>query len=350
MALNDFLGLGKILPIDKLIEILSSSVGRLSKSYFDKKDADTKAYEIKKIAEAKAEELKIMSTAIKENFQITGGIEYKDEKLQIQSPENRNTSSENLTQDDVFGLDVRTENRVKFREAKKQLNIENITAIAANDLKDEPEIENNPIDEDWTNRFFNIAEDISSEEMQFLWGKILAGEIKSPKSYSLRALDILRNLTKEEADVFIKFAQAKLVSGDKFFIYNQDNGILLEKLFGITFSDRLLLTELGLIASENNLELSFSQTNQKKETVVITYGEKAIAIDRNENTPKQAIRVLIFTKVGIELSKLIAQNINEEYIRSVSESLLTSTVRIEYGDLIKFPDGKSVLTNTVVFT
>jgi hypothetical protein len=42
MPLEDILGLGKVLPIDKLIDILSKSVGRLSKPYFDKKDVDTK--------------------------------------------------------------------------------------------------------------------------------------------------------------------------------------------------------------------------------------------------------------------------------------------------------------------
>jgi hypothetical protein len=50
MALQDILGIGKILPIDKLIDVVSSSVGRISKPYFDKKDSDSKAYEIKKIA------------------------------------------------------------------------------------------------------------------------------------------------------------------------------------------------------------------------------------------------------------------------------------------------------------
>ena len=37
--------------------------------------------------------------------------------------------------------------------------------------------------------FFNIAEDISSDDMQALWGRIFAGKIKQPKSHSLRTLD-----------------------------------------------------------------------------------------------------------------------------------------------------------------
>ena len=36
---------------------------------------------------------------------------------------------------------------------------------------------------------------MSSEELQTLWGRTLAGEIKSPGSYSLRTLDFLKNLS-----------------------------------------------------------------------------------------------------------------------------------------------------------
>jgi hypothetical protein len=342
MQLNDFLGLGKILPIDKLIEVVSNSVGRLSKSYFDKKDAQSKAYEIKKIAEARAEEMRIMSLAVKENFKLTGGIEYKEEKLIISSPK-QEIAPENMSFESE--LETRVKNRIDFKETKKQLNIENITAVAADTLKEEQEIPNNPIDEDWTTRFFNIAEDISSEEMQFLWGKILAGEIKSPKSYSLRTLEVLKNLTKDEANIFSKFGQARLFSGNNTFIYNPDNGKLLQDLFGITFADRLLLTELGLIASENNLEFSYIPTEQKKMVSLIEYGNKAIVLNRNENTPKQPIEVLLFTKVGIELSRLIVQIPKDEYIQNVCDAFSHQNVTIEYGDLAKFPNGQILLIN-----
>jgi hypothetical protein len=57
-------------------------------------------------------------------------------------------------------------------------------------------------DADWVARFFGVVQDVSAEEMQALWGKILAGEIRHPGRLSLRTLDILRNLTTAEAKVF----------------------------------------------------------------------------------------------------------------------------------------------------
>src|SRR5690554_3131042 len=193
--MNDILGLGKVLPIDKLIDIVSSVAGRLSKPYFDRKDIDTKAYEIKKLAEARAEEMKIISKAVKENFCLTGGIEYSETGIAITSPKEL-PKSEEIIEISTPTLDERTQSRIDFKEAKKQLNLESVTAYAAEQLKDEPPVTDEPIDEDWKTRFFNIAEEVSNEEMQALWGRILAGEIKKPKSYSLRTLEVLRNLSK----------------------------------------------------------------------------------------------------------------------------------------------------------
>ncbi|WP_233900531.1 DUF2806 domain-containing protein [Tenacibaculum piscium] len=350
MALNDFLGLGKVLPIDKLIDVMSNSVGRLSKSYFNKKDADTKAYEIKKIAEARAEEMRIMSVAVKENFQLTGGIGYQDEKISIQSPKEVLKIQENTDIPSIENSDIieRTENRLNYQATKKQLNIENIAAIAANELKDEKPIDNEPLDEDWTTRFFNIAEDISSEEMQALWARILAGEIKKPKSYSLRTLDLLKNLSKDEAESFMKFGQAKVSSGDKKFIYNP-KGELLEKEFNITFEDVLLMKELGLIVSEKNLEISLNPTQQNKQTVFFICGSKCIVFNRNNNTSKQGIEVLAFTKTGTELSELIIQEPNITYLESICSKFKHENVDIEYGDLIENSNGEKMLVNKIKY-
>ncbi|MBC7412469.1 MAG: DUF2806 domain-containing protein [Bacteroidia bacterium] len=348
MKVNDILGIGKILPIDKLIDVMSSVTGRVTKPYFDRKDIDTKAYEIKKLAEAKAEEMKIIANAVKENFQLTGGIEYKEEKLIISSAkelpiENKQTIIINPP------LEERTNERLNYQEAKKQLNIESVTTFAADELRNEQSVTDEPLDEDWKTRFFNIAEDISNEEMQSLWGRILAGEIKQPKSYSLRTLELLKNLSKEEAEVFAKFAQLRINSGDKNIIYNQDNGVFLESEFGITFSDRLLLTELGLIASENNLEFSLQPTDINKLSNILNYGRKGIVLYRNEQTPKQGIEVLVFTKIGVELSALIEQTFNLNYIEKICSSFKHPNVKIEYGDLVSQPNGQLMLFNKVEY-
>ena len=158
----------------------------LSKPYLIRKTADAKAYEINKIAEA-----------IKENQDDLKTIGFNEEKLSLMSLDHdslRNNHS----------LEHRTQQRVEYKEQKRQKNIEAVTQKAAEELESETFVSEEPVDEDWTTRFFDYAENISSEEMQALWGKILSGEVKKPKSYSLRTLDLLRNLSTEEAEAFFQ--------------------------------------------------------------------------------------------------------------------------------------------------
>lgn len=55
---------------------------------------------------------------------------------------------------------------------------------------------------DWLMRFFDTVGNISNEDLQQLWGKILANEIAKPKTCALRTLDMIRNMSSEEAKVF----------------------------------------------------------------------------------------------------------------------------------------------------
>lgn len=63
---------------------------------------------------------------------------------------------------------------------------------------------------DWFIRYYEASGNISDKEMQILWAKILAGEIEEPSSYSLRTLDVLRNISKEEAERFIKICNTAI--------------------------------------------------------------------------------------------------------------------------------------------
>ena len=60
------------------------------------------------------------------------------------------------------------------------------------------------MDKDWFTRYFNIVQDISNEDIQDLWAKLLAGEIKQPGSFSYRTLETLKNMTTDEAELFTK--------------------------------------------------------------------------------------------------------------------------------------------------
>ncbi len=340
MNVNDALGIGKVLPIDKLIEVLSKSVGKISKSYFDKKDVDTKAYEIEKLAEARANEMKIIANAVKENFLITGGIEYKDEKIAISSPKDLPIQ----TQQQILitpELDIRTNDRLNYQEAKKQLNIENVTAFAAEQLKNEPPITDEPLNEDWTTRFFKIAEEVSNEEMQTIWGKILAGEIKQPNSYSLRTLELIRNLSKQEAQIFIKVARFAFNEGGKNYIFKTNKTSLLSDKYGITYEDITLLTEIGLIQSGDTMTLNFI-SKEVDVNIVLRWGNILAVTEVKKSTPSITMPVYSFTTAGNELLRLVESSVNHEYLKEVIDSIKGENIRSRYGYRLGY-DGDNII-------
>ncbi|HCQ12872.1 DUF2806 domain-containing protein [Flavobacterium sp.] len=328
MKLEDVLGIGKVLPIDKLIEIVSNSVGRISKPYFDRKDIDTKVYEIKKIAEARAEEMKIISNAVKENFEMTGGIEYKDEKIAINSP--KELQPQLLLNESI---EERTKERIIFQETKRQLNIENVTAFAAEELKNEQPITDEPIDEDWTSRFFKIVEDISNEEMQTLWGRILAGEIKQPKTYSLRTLELIRNLSKNEADVFTKVANYAIKFGTANYLFKGDDEELLSKNYNISYTEIALLMEIGLIQTGDTIIHQLLQRPTDSQ-MVYTGGNIVIIAKTKANTPTIQVPVFVFSTTGNELLKLIKSIPPFDYLTLFAKSLKNKTAEVKYAYIL----------------
>ena len=93
---------------------------------------------------------------------------------------------------------------MKYQGEKRFKNIESVVKLAAMELgeKDVPDIEP---DNDFTARFFNDVQDVSSEKLQLLWAKILSGDVENPGSTSVHSLSILKNLNQDTARIFSNF-------------------------------------------------------------------------------------------------------------------------------------------------
>lgn len=62
-------------------------------------------------------------------------------------------------------------------------------------------------DFDWFMRFYEAVGNISDDDMQDIWARILAGEINNPSFFSLRTIDVLRNMRESDAELFLKFCK-----------------------------------------------------------------------------------------------------------------------------------------------
>lgn len=297
------MNLNKTSAAEKLAGIIKKALGDATKSHFIKE----------KIANCP---LKIETTT----------DEQIDEKYLI----NYGGDDQNINSLTELDIAERAKDRKTHQEEKRQSNIENITAFASEELKEDPSVTNEPLDDDWTTRFFNISEDISNENMQALWGRILAGEIRAPKSYSLRTLEIIRNLTSEEAKIFMKIANFTIKSHGNYVIYKAEE----DKPFHFQWNEIALLVELGIIQPGDMTSLQFHPApNIVKQHFIL--GNLIVITEKEVNTPLITIPVYVFTKVGIELLKLVNITSDFEYAKSFAKKMTQKGLKVEYSNLIK---------------
>ena len=277
LEVKDLLGLAE--PATKLVEIVSGAIGTLYEPRKVRKLADAEAYKIKKITD----------TAKETNF--NGEIEFLDGKITINSKAINNAEIKSLVVNEVKRL---------FNENE---NIKKIADFAYNELENEKEKIEDEIDEDWKNNFFDKGRKIYSEDLQFIFGKILAGEIKQPGTYSKRLLGLLSNLSQKEANIFNKIAKYILKNNDNSFIISDDE---ILKNIDIKLDEIILLEEAGLI---NSNPLTISGTN--------IYEYKNYLINFLDNKPH--LGVYFLTKAGCELENIVNSQISLDYLAKIKQ-------------------------------
>ena len=169
--------------------------------------------------------------------------------------------------------------------------------------------------------------------MQALWGKILAGEIKQPKTYSLRTLELIRNLSKNEADTFMKVANFAIKSGNGNYIFKGDNDDKLNKDYYITYSDIALLKEIGLIQPGDFVNHQFLQQTVDKQRILTT-GNIVIFVKVKANTPTIEMSVDVFSTTGNELLKLIKPIPNFDYLKYFANSIKNENVEVKHAFIL----------------
>ena len=282
---KDLLGLEK--PLVKLIETVEKGVGACFRPYFIRKNALAEAEKIKILADANSVKIKKLAKAKAEAEAEAGKI---------------------LAQSEAeIDFTKRTYDRFVFQEFKKQKNIENILESSIKYLP--KEVSDEPVNEDWISRYFLNAQDISEEHMQDLWAKILAGEVGTPGSYSLRALETVRNMTKEEALIFEKVCHLAFVGGN---VLDSEDGKVIAGT-DLRPKDEFLLASAGLMHDSALIQFGFNNSRG----VLTNNGMHLCFISEGSDNITFYCRKL--TKTGEELSKLVAFKPNMDYLRSLAE-------------------------------
>ena len=306
MKISDLTGLSQ--PLTKLFEVVSQGIGTIYEPTH-----------IKRIAKARAMEIKTIASAVQDSELP---IQYNDGQVSI------DTSTKEFLE--------RTEKRRLFLEAKKQKNIEDIISEAYNNLEKEKEVSEEPVQEEWINRFFNIVGEISSDDLKTIWSKILSEELKKPGKCSIRTLENLRNISRDEAVIFKKISNYIIKYDDElYYLPNEDE--LLQSI-DINYGEILKLDEAQLINSSALISAVLNFDENIKEISLI-YNDKIIFCNKEEKCEIR-LKAYTLTETGRSIFDIINPTFDKDFFEKYM-NIISKNMDISYSRIVeRLADGR----------
>ena len=196
---------------------------------------------------------------------------------------------------------------VLARNTQKIENVAEILAKAEQQFTPDEKVSTEPVDKDWMTRFLDIAETISDDEMRELWARTLAGEVKKPGTYSLRTLDVLRNITKKEAELIVSASSFLLLEFELLCIEN----------FALNLREKIALNDMGIVCGENLVrKCPVGETPGtillNRDSLLRIYAPKSIIIK---------VECVKLTTAGFEIMNMIQIHNNQKYISSLAAKI-----------------------------
>jgi Protein of unknown function (DUF2806) len=212
-------------------------------------------------------------------------------------------------------------------------------AEAAIELKRETSFPEARPEKDWVARYIESASQVTDQSMQEFWGRLLAGEIMKPGTFSLRTLHVVSNLSQFDAKLFEAFA--KHVARWKWlgFVPIVQNSEFL-RARGIGAGMLRLLADSGL-AAETPVDLILMAV--ESEDGAFVYGNNRMVFVRQKSrrvTVPQ--RCWTLTTAGLQLLELIEREAEPENMQFIVDIFRRFGLEPEVGSYILKDEGKNM--------
>ena len=234
---------------------------------------------------------------------------------------------------------------IKFAEriVGKQKNLDAIVHKAVSDL---PQLSppgpisapatSAEISDDWMNTFEAEAENMSSDYMRTVFGKLLAGEVVRPGTFSRRAVKVLGQMEKAEAEIFARFCSLAV----QHFIDNKvTNGLLMTvgervgtnglKQYGLDYRALLTLVEYGLVLADIDGAQEIEFDDHGDDFNLFHGGARYRCVYEGQGKTTVHLYGIVTTQVGTELMQLVTSIPDPEYTARLEAHLKTLSLRLE---------------------
>lgn len=184
-------------------------------------------------------------------------------------------------------------------QVSRQTNRESISKMAIEELQsgwdDDKKDAEREIDDDWLNAFSEQAGRVSNEDMQRLWARVLAGEIRKPGEFKIRTLQALSLIQFDEAQLIHKYMD--LVVEERALYVGPKTKLAV-------FSELLELENMGVLQGVGQaMSLKVVPTSQKPVFIHLA-AQSAIRIVSDKDDEIVIKDVCVMTSFGKALSKL----------------------------------------------
>jgi hypothetical protein len=247
--------------------------------------------------------------------------------LALPSPKSRETKEPKTIVEPHRAVEVAT-TAIVADALRREVNVAKAITYAESTLKDdEQKPPDRNVDTDWLYRWRDAAGAVSSEDLQSIWGRLLAGELKSPGSYSYRTLDFVRNLTTDEAKNIEHVSQ--FVIDD--FVSRKQQNLLDENQ--VSFGYLLGLQNLGLLSEVDGLGLgvTINSTHEDRFFKLFRSHGRALKVTHDDPTKKLKLEAYTLTSLGKQVLRLGKFQPNEQYLRAIGEELKGQGMAVTIG-------------------
>lgn len=211
---------------------------------------------------------------------------------------------------------------------RREISVSKAVAYAEAELAQEvgdPPAES--IADDWLLRWRENAAAVNSDELQSLWGKVLAGEVKAPGQFSLRVLDFLRNLSQAEAKELELLS--RVTTGAVIIRCDPEIASL-----GITHGVLEAAEELGILTGTGAMGLNWQMTSQLPDRYqqIVNTNNRAIAIQASDPAKTVSLPCFQLTRLGRQVLQLAGGSVSDAYLRAISAQIKLQGFEVMIGD------------------
>ncbi|CAI8790952.1 DUF2806 domain-containing protein [Pseudomonas sp. IT-P171] len=220
---------------------------------------------------------------------------------------------------------------------RKNINISKAVFYAEDHLKHKASPgSDTAVEKDWVHRWRELVGNVSSEEMQRLWGRLLAEEVESPGSFSLRCLEFIKNLSRQEAHLIERLAKISFRKN----LWGDDD--VLEE-FGFSFDDLMELQGLGVISGVEAESLMSSvpsiDSEEGRFRTLIVLSSKKLLVIQSDDAKSVDYKSYLVTRLGQQLLRLSSVDPEIEFFKKFSKMLMLEGYSVILVSYVEGDDG-----------